>query len=130
MKKIGKKAAKRYVIALPAGGGAVLLHCYPGDGIGLKDLQKIVDGPIECVAAALSEWWSGEEGVGLCLIVNEEGKLRGLPVNENATALSVLLYDQLVGNAVLVGIRGEEMIGLEEKAAERIVERWDLDGGE
>lgn len=72
----------RYAIIIPSDGAAVLLHCDEGEGLGLETLQALVGGYIETVPTALSEGWSGEEGVIPTLIVNEEGKLMGLPENE------------------------------------------------
>lgn len=96
------------------------------EGMSLETLQGIVEGPIETVPAALARGWSGEEGVTPILIVNEEGKLQGLPENEDATECSGLLYDVIMGNAVMMGARGEELIGFTEKAAENIMEKWGL----
>lgn len=116
----------RYAIVIPSDGAAVLLHCDEGEGLGLETLQALVEGYIETVPTALSEGWSGEEGVIPTLIVNEEGKLMGLPENEAATDVSALLYDYICGNAVLLGARGEELIGFTRKAAENIVKKWRL----
>ena len=56
----------------------------------------------------------------------DEGKLMELPVNEAATDVSALLYDYICGEAVLMGARGEELIGFTRKAAENIVKKWRL----
>ena len=114
----------RFAIIIPSDGAAVLLHCDEGEGLGLETLQALVRGRIETVPAALSEGWSGEDGVIPTLIVNEEGKLIGLPYNDVATDVSALLYDYICGNAVLLGARGEELIGFTGKAAENIVKKW------
>lgn len=116
----------RYAIIIPSDGAAALLHCDEGEGLGLETLQALVGGRIETVPTALSEGWSGEEGVIPILIVNEEGKLVGLPYNDVATDVSALLYDYICGNAVLLGARGEELIGFTRKAAENIVKKWRL----
>lgn len=67
----------------------------PGE-MDLEDLQKLVDGYIEVVALP-----NGDQ-----LVVNEEGKLKGLPVNPVATALFREAFpdipDVIVGRAVLL----------------------------
>lgn len=116
----------RYAIVIGAGGRSIKLHCDDGEGMSLETLQSIVEGDIETAPSALAPGWSGEEGVTPILIVNEEGKLKGLPENEDATGCSGLLYDVIVGNAVMMGARGEELVGFTEEAAERIMEKWGL----
>ena len=87
----------------------------------------MVEGPIEVVPAALNEGWAREpDNVSVVLVINEEGKLQNLPVNEDATDLTTLLYDQIVGNAILLLARGEELIGLKKEAAENIMRKWGL----
>lgn len=68
---------ERYAIIIRLNEETVLLHCYPGDSLDLKALQEIVEGHIETVPTALAGEWSHEQGVGLTLIINEEGKLLG-----------------------------------------------------
>ena len=92
---------ERYAIIIKTDGVCVLLHCYPGDCLSLEEMQKIVEGHIEAVPTALAQGWSQEPGVGLALIVNEEGKLQNLPVNQTATDLSAAYNDVIVGNAIL-----------------------------
>lgn len=73
---------------------------HPGESVGhyaeipndLSTLQQAVDGRIETVYL--------DEGV--VLIVNEEGKLRGLPRSFQTR------YDTIVGTAVLCGQCGDE----------------------
>jgi hypothetical protein len=55
----------------------------------LEELQEYVGGWIEFVPMPN----------GIILVVNEEGKLDGLPHNEKAT--QVFKYDEIVGDAVL-----------------------------
>lgn len=72
----------------------------PGEPIGhyedipneLQALQKIVDGHIEAVYIEN----------GIILIVNEEGKLRNLPIN------FCTKYDIIVGTAIVCGQMGDE----------------------
>ena len=82
----------------------------------LKALQDLVGGYIEPVRL------SG----GICMIVNEEGKLQNLPVNQTATDLSAAYNDVIVGNAILLGTTDEDFIGLTERAAQNIMKKWEL----
>ena len=59
-------------------------------------------------------------------IVNEEGKLQNLPVNQTATDLSAAYNDVIVGNAILLGTTDEDFIGLTERAAQNIMKKWEL----
>lgn len=115
---------ERYAIVIRPKEEMVLLHCYPGDGLDLKTLQEIVEGYIETVPTMLAQNWSHEANVGLTLIINEEGKLLGLPVNELATDMAYLFNDVIVGNAILMGTTEEDFIGLTKEAAENIVKKW------
>lgn len=96
---------ERYAIIIRSNEEMALLHCYPGDSLDLKTLQEIVEGHIETVPTALAGEWSHEQGVGLTLIINEEGKLLGMPVNRLATDMAYLFNDVIVGNAILIGTR-------------------------
>lgn len=115
---------ERYAIIIRPNEETVLLHCYPGDSLDLKALQEIVEGHIETVPTALAGEWSHEQGVGLTLIINEEGKLLGMPVNRLATDMAYIFNDVIVGNAILIGTTDEDFIGLTKEAAENIVEKW------
>ena len=115
---------ERYAIIIRPNEETVLLHCYPGDSLDLKALQEIVEGHIETVPTALAGEWSHEQGVGLTLIINEEGKLLGMPVNRLATDMAYPFNDVIVGNAILIGTTDEDFIGLTKEAAENIVEKW------
>lgn len=116
---------KRYAIVIPARKLAVLLHCWPEDGLELKDLQDIVEGHIETVETMIGQGWAQEKEVTPVLIINEEGKLLGLPYNEDATLMAqITMVDEIVGNAVLMLARGEELIGFRERAARNIIRNW------
>ena len=118
----------RYVIVIPHDHDAILLHCDDGDTMELKYLQGIVEGNIETVPTALAANWAHEDGINqIVLIVNEEGKLQGLPYNLNANDLMLNVErDYIVGNAVLMAVRGEELIGFTKDAAENIIKKWKL----
>jgi|LauGreDrversion4_2_1035121.scaffolds.fasta_scaffold557748_2 hypothetical protein len=62
--------------------------------VSLEELQKCVEGYIEIL------WLRG----GKALIVNEEGKLDGLPINDRATYIigEHGINDTIVGNALLI----------------------------
>ena len=62
----------------------------------LKNLQRIVDGPIETVPVVF----------GCVLICNEEGKLRGL--QRNFYMGKVPFGDVIAGEVAIVGVDGEE----------------------
>ena len=62
----------------------------------LQSLQKLVGGYIETVSLPH----------GVCMIVNEEGKLQGLQPNFR------LDHDLIVGTAVFVGVSGEDFCSL------------------
>lgn len=115
---------ERYAIIIRPNEETVLLHCYPGDSLDLKTLQEIVEGYIETVPVVLSSEWSKEKDVGLTLIVNEDGNLLALPMNQTATDMAAIYNDAIVGNAVLMGTTEEDFIGLTKEAAEHIAEEW------
>lgn len=70
----------------------------------LEDLQCIVGGYIETVTFAED----------CTLIVNEEGKLQGLPVNFR------IFGDVIVGTALFVGVDGVEFCSLTDKQVETV----------
>ena len=119
----------RYAIVIRSDGKTIKLHCFPGDTVPLKDLQEMVEGHIEVTPTMLAASWSREKDTdAIILIINEEGKLKGLPLNQKATDISgINLYDDvIVGNAILMAVRGEELIGLTEEAADNIIKQWKL----
>lgn len=73
----------------------------------LEALQKSVDGFIQVVHP---------KGQNFVLIVNEEGKLNGLPLNLIVTQGSQIL-DVIVGTVIAVGTKGDEFRGLTKKQA-------------
>lgn len=71
--------------------------------LSLAELQKFVGGNIEMV-------WVGEPYKSYCLIVNEDGKLIGLPVNKK--------FPQLVGDVIECQVQkntrgGYDFVGFE-----------------
>ena len=72
----------------------------------LKNLQNIVDGPIEQVTIMRET----KDKPGVVVICNEEGKLRGL-----APSFRIghgVTLDIIVGEAIVIGIQGEELVDL------------------
>lgn len=66
----------------------------------LKNLQKIVGGPIETVAC----------GGSSVIICNEEGKIRGL--EPNFIIGIAPLQDVVVGDAIVIGVDGDDFCDL------------------
>lgn len=66
----------------------------------LKNLQSIVDGPIETVSC----------GGSSVIICNEEGKIRGLQPNFRIGF--GWLADVIVGEAIVIGVDGEDFCDL------------------
>ena len=90
----------------------------PGEKVGhfeeieneLIPMRKIVGGPIETVYL----------GRGLVMVVNEEGKLRGLPVSFKTE------YDIIVGTAVICGQCGDEFadVPINLRTWETVLRAW------
>ncbi len=120
---------ERYMILIRPEGRSRLIPCDDGDTCTLRTMQTLVDGPIEVTESHLGPCWAREPVDGIRLIVNEEGKLRGLPLNRKATEL---LYeygsrDALVGAVLLAAARGEELIGFSIHVCRTISDFWNLE---
>lgn len=121
---------ERYVIVIPADEEqkARLQPCDDGDTCTLETLQALVGGPIEAADTCLAASWAREDVDGIQLIVNEEGLLQELPFNERATDLYEFRYRSgIVGTAVLMAARGDELIGFAKPVCETICSEWGLD---
>lgn len=122
---------ERYVIVIPADEEqkARLLRCDDGDTCTLETLQALVGGPIEAADTCLAASWAREDVDSIQLIVNEEGLLQELPFNERATDLYQYRYmgTGIVGTAVLMAARGEELIGFAEPVARTICEEFGIE---
>ena len=120
---------ERFVIVMPVGTSAYLLPCDDGDTCKLETLQKLVGGPIEAADTCLAASWAREDVDSIQLIVNEEGLLQELPFNERATDLYQYRYmgTSIVGTAVLMAARGDELIGFARPVCETIGSEWNLD---
>ena len=84
--------------------------------ITLKMLQELVDGYIEIVPL---------RSLDCVMVVNEEGKLRGLNRNHNATRFMSRPGDYIVGNAVLLKTRGEDLVPFKtRREADKLCMTW------
>ncbi len=77
----------------------------------LANLQALVDGPIEVIAI----------DDGILMIVNEEGKLRGLTPN------FTFGRDMIVGTAFFCGLDEDEFVDLSDSDAEDIKMMFELE---
>lgn len=92
----------RYMIVIPAKNRAFNMKCDDGDSMKLETLQKLVGGPIEPV--------------------NEEGLMKERPLtNQRASEMTAA---ELVGPAVVVAKRGDELIGFAKPVVETICAEW------
>ena len=97
--------AKAKILKIPARGELEFVEVETDEEghLPLKAMQSMVDGYIE-------RWPLGGDGIdGLDLILNEEGKLKGLSYNPTATILSEILFrnDCIVGDAFVCADDGE-----------------------
>ena len=119
---------ERYMIYIPAKGICRLIQCDGTGTLTLNEMQALVDGPIEVTESCLESTWAREPVDGINLIVNEEGLLRQLPDNTQATNLYA--YGDrsvIVGDAVLVAARGEDLIGFSKPVCKTICDEWGLE---
>lgn len=117
---------ERYIIFIPATGKCSLIQCDDECPATLETLQELVDGPIEVTPSCLGASWAREPVDGIDLIVNEEGLLRQLPKNMSATNLYAY-SGPIVGDAVLVAARGENLIGFPKPVCRTICDEWELE---
>ena len=121
---------ERYVIVIPADEEqkARLLPCDDGDTCTLETLQALVGGPIEMADTCLAASWAREDVDSIQMAVNKEGLLQELPYNEHATDLYAFNYmSSIVGPAVLMAARGDELIGFAKPVCETICEEFGID---
>lgn len=117
---------ERYMIYIPAKGVCRLIRCNDAGILSLNEMQALVDGPIEVAESCLDPTWAREPVECICLIVNEEGLLRQLP--ENMSATNLYAYSgPIVGDAVLVAARGENLIGFTKPVCKTICDEWELE---
>lgn len=119
---------ERYAIYIPAAGKCRLIRCDDTGSPPLKTMQELVDGFVEVTESILDITWAREPVDCIHLIVNEEGLLRQLPDNPRATDLYV--YGDrsvIVGDALLMAGRGEDLIGFSKPVCQTIAEEWNLE---
>ena len=106
----------KYIIVVKDS-GEMNVHSYePNHNITLEEWQGYFGGNnIETVPSVFP---------GIEILIDEEGKLKGLPVNAIATGLvHPSVADVLVGDAVLVSVKKNNLDGMNEKAMEFITGR-------
>lgn len=119
---------ERYIIFIPADGPCRLVPCDDGDTCKLSTLQQLVGGFIEVTESSLEPTWAREPVECIHLIVNEEGLLRQLPDNPRATELYVCGdRSAIVGDAVLMAARGEDLVGFPKPVCKTICDEWELE---
>lgn len=119
---------ERYIIFIPADGPCRLVPCDDGDTCKLSTLQQLVGGFIEVTESSLEPTWAREPVECIHLIVNKEGLLRQLPDNPRATELYVCGdRSAIVGDAVLMAARGEDLIGFPKPVCKTICDEWELE---
>lgn len=119
---------ERYAIYIPAEGKCRLVPCDDGDTCKLKTLQELVGGFIEVAESSLEPTWARQPVDCIHLIVNEDGLLLNLPDNPRATDLYA--YGDrsvIVGDALLMAGRGEDLIGFSKPVCQTIAEEWNLE---
>lgn len=118
----------RYMIYIPTTGKCRLIQCDDECPVTLETLQELVGGPIEVTPSCLGISWAREPVDGINVIVNEEGRLHGLPYNDRASDLweggGICLLN---GDALLAAAKGEELIGFTKPAAKTICEEFGID---
>ncbi|MBT9841472.1 DUF3846 domain-containing protein [Blautia sp. MCC283] len=77
---------------------------------GLESLQKMVDGNIQVV-------YPFEELVGL--VMNEEGKMNGLPLNRALRDEKGEIYDIIAGDFLVVGLTEDDFGSLSDELIEK-----------
>lgn len=93
-------------------------NCYPEKaciGNTLEDLQHAVGGCIEVT-------YPFDEEVGI--ILNEEGKLIGLPLNRTIYAEDGRIYDIYTGNFLEVGLTEEGFCSLSQELTEKFEQKF------
>lgn len=115
---------QRYVIRIDPDGESVLIKCNKKETVSLRTLQKLVGGPIEAVPTMLSDGWAREDGARVVMIVNEEGRLLGLPHNEDASLMAAFGIGAIVGAALIMAAQEDRLVGLLPDAATRIMAEW------
>ena len=118
---------ERYMIVIPARNRAFTMKCDDGDSMKLETLQKLVGGYLETVPTVLAPEWAREKGVdSILLLVDEEGRMKGLKPNPTAAGMAGVDVNlgALVGPAIVAASRGDELIGFAKPVADTICAEW------
>ena len=83
---------------------------------GLESLQKMVGGDIQVV-------YPFDDLVGL--IVNDEGKLKGLPLNRALRDAKGEIYDIIVGDFLVVGLTEDDFGSLSDELVKKFTELFE-----
>ena len=110
----------RYVIRIHPDGESELISCSPKGTLTLKTLQRLVGGPIETVPTVLSDGWAQEDDTKIIMIVNEEGRILDMAHNEAATIMAGFCVGKIVGPALIMAARRDELFGLTAAAVKKI----------
>lgn len=97
-----------------------VLKITPVDGYEVTDIPDRLETLQEAVGGLIKVVWLTPRMV---MIINEEGKLKNLPDNDAATVIYQYYYqyynhnscDVIVGNALIVGVAGDEFADLSDK---------------
>lgn len=120
----GEMTMQRYVIRVLPDGEAEYIRCNSRGTLSFRVLQDLVGGPIETIPTMLSDGWAREDGARVVMIVNEEGRLLGLPHNEDASLMAAFSVGPIVGAALIMAAQEDRLIGLRPDAAKRIMVEW------
>ena len=110
----------RYVIRIHPDGESELISCSPKGTLTLKTLQRLVGGRIETVPTVMSDGWAHEEGARVVMLVNEEGRILNMAHNETATIMAGFSVGTIVGPALIMAARRDELFGLTAAAVKKI----------
>jgi hypothetical protein len=86
-------------------------------GDGLHDMQKVVGGLIEAV-------YPFSEDIFAALVVNEEGKLEGLPLNRALRDEDGEIYDLIAGTGFICGLSDENFASLSDELIGKLLPRF------
>lgn len=115
---------RAYIMLTPQNG---FLKYQRDERMDLKEMQCLVGGYIETVPPAIAPHWADEKSVSIRMVVNAEGESRGLDLNPKAATLYGHSPDYIAGFALIVGVKGDELIALKRSAAEKIMRVFHLE---
>ena len=81
----------------------------------LKEMQKLVDGPVE----------NYQVNENICLVCNEEGYIRGLPMNRKVIDREGIIHQAICGNFFVCGAGAEDFISLKPDQIKKIMKYSD-----